>query len=122
VIGYTPPKADIKRKPGGRVIAYAAYGKASHRVRHGLLNSDIRPDVFWDIAAKPGDSIEGVPVVEPVFKSLREDDIVLVLLKDNVIAEKVSRELLRKLSPGHIFSLYSVLDYLSEYFYGGINA
>jgi glycosyltransferase involved in cell wall biosynthesis len=119
LIGYDPPSINIKRMATGRIIAYAAYGKAACRVLYGLLNSNIRPDVFWDIAAKPNDSIDGIPVITPDFASLREADIVLVLLKDNIIAEKVGEILRLGLSSNHIFPLYGVMDYLCEYFYGG---
>jgi hypothetical protein len=119
LIGYAPPRVNVKRIAGGRLIAYAAYGKAARRVLYGLLNSDIRPDVFWDNAAKPGESIDGISVVPPDFMGLRESDIVLVLLKDNVIAKEVGEELLHKVAPDHIISFYSVMDYLCEYFYGG---
>jgi hypothetical protein len=117
VIGYNPPKTDIERKSGGRIIAYAAYGKALHQIRHGLLRSDIRPDVFWDIAAKPGDSIDGIPVIEPDFESLSPNDTCLVLLKDTLLAETVLNGFASKLLEENVWLYYEVLDYLSQYFY-----
>jgi hypothetical protein len=118
VIGYTPNQINIKRKPGGRVIAYAAYGKASRQIRHGLLRSDIRPDVFWDIAAKPGDNVEGIPITLPDFEGLHPQDICLVLLKDALIFRNVLNELASRLPSESVWLYYEVVDHLAAYYYG----
>jgi glycosyltransferase involved in cell wall biosynthesis len=121
IIGYKPPETEIKRKPGGRIIAYAAFGKAAKYVRHGLLRSNIRPDVFWDIAAKPGDAIDGIPVTGPCFESLSHADICLVLLKDVSIIKNVLDEFADKLPRENVRLYYEIVDCLAECFYGSLN-
>ncbi len=119
VVGHAPVISRFKKKPGGRMIAYAAYGRSSRRVRYGLVRSDIRPDVFWDSAAKPGDSIDGVPVKPPDFKSLLPLDCILVLLRDVTIISHVSAEIGGRLPEKNVFQFYEVMDHLAEFFYGG---
>ena len=82
----------IKRKKNGRIIAYAAFGRAAMRVKSELLNSDIRPDVYWDIAAVEGDMIANIPVVKPDFESLNCEDTVLLLLKSKVLIDEVNSQ------------------------------
>lgn len=80
LIGYPAKEIEIKKKDNGRIIAYAAYGKKLNSIINGLLNSDIRPDVFWDILAKPDDQIDGIPVARPLFESLTQNDTILLFL------------------------------------------
>jgi hypothetical protein len=116
-IGYKP-RRDIKRKHGGRVIAYAAFGIAAKSLLNALLHSGIRPDVFWDIAAKSGDNIDGIPVTPPDFDSLQENDIVLILLIKATIAKDVGKRLACKLPGGNLYYYYDIMDHLAEYLYG----
>jgi hypothetical protein len=117
LIGYPNRDININRESGGRVIAYSAFGSASSRIRRGLLNSDIRPDVFWDIAAKSGDNIEGVPVHTPAFNSLTENDTVIILLLKIDIAKSVTEYLRQIPSVPNIWYYFDVLDYLARYFF-----
>ncbi|MDR3310417.1 MAG: glycosyltransferase family 2 protein [Oscillospiraceae bacterium] len=108
---------DITRQnPTGRIIAYAAYSKAASGICKGLLNSNIRPDVFWDIAAKENDDIDSVPIQYPDFDSLTQDDTVLLLLRDAHIATEVADKL-ASTNAGHIYRFFDVLDYLAKFYF-----
>jgi len=109
--------ACIQRMGNGRVVAYAGYSRAAKRVEKGLLNSDIRPDVFWDIRAEDGDSIRGVPVTRPDFGSLSSYDTVLVLLWNNIIADTVTNQIKTESDCGQIWYYDEILDYLVRYYY-----
>lgn len=117
VIGYPTGRVNISRRSGGRIIAYAAFGAASSHIRSALVRSDICPDVFWDIAAKPGDHVSGVPVTQPAFKSLGANDTVLVLLQNILTARQVKAELVQTAAADNIWYYYDVLDYLADYYF-----
>ncbi len=108
----------IARKESGRIIACAAYGRAARFISTGLLNADIRPDVFWDAAAKEGDEIGGVPVMKPDFENLGADDVVLILLF-SYTAKHYDDRLRAVEARDNIWYYYDVLDHLAEYYYGG---
>lgn len=118
MIGYTPHPALLERMQNGRIIAYGAFGIRAKSVMQGLLNSPLRPIVFWDISAKDNDSIEGIPVVKPDFSDLNANDVVLLLLTKNGVVMEVYEKL--RLTPARdtIFNFYDVLDYLAAYYYG----
>ncbi len=115
-LGHTAPYTDIARNGNGRIIAYAAYGLAALQIKTGLLNSNICPDVFWDIAAD-GDSIKGIPVVKPDFMTLGADDVVLILLMGHS-AKDIYERVLATPACDNVWFFYEILDYLAEYYYG----
>jgi len=108
----------IERTAGGRVIAYSAFGKASQQIKAALLCSDIRPDVYWDIQAYPGDSINGIPVAQPDFDSLCSHDTVLLLLKDKSIIATVTQQIGSALSQTDTKPIGAVQNHLELYHLG----
>ncbi len=118
VLNYRPKTLDIKRT--GRIIAYSAYGKGLYGLKNALLTSNLRPDVFWDKAAKPNDRIDGISVEVPQFNTLTKNDTVLVLLKlKSHIIEVVNAI---KNSQAKVYYYYDIMDYLVEYHFGGKDA
>ena len=117
MIGYASRYLPIKRKGTGKIIAYAAFGRASGKIKCGLINSNICPDVFWDIAAKDDDYIDGIPVIKPDFRSLDSDDIILILLVDIKIAKTVAEQFQATCVGNNIFFFYDVADYLVNYYF-----
>ena len=114
LIGYVPKTNEIES--GGRLIAYAAYGKAALRVRAMLLDSNIRPDVFWDINAGDGDAIDNIPVLKPGFNSLCSDDTVMILLKSPEICSSVLKQLESMEICDNVWCFINVQDYLVRYY------
>jgi len=117
IIGYVPQSVGITRHPGGRIIAYAAFGSAASSVRSGLINSDIRPDIFYDAAATPGIHIDGIPVILPDFSDLHSHDTILILLKSRQISKVVNESLQDSPAHANVWCYYDVLDYLVDYYY-----
>jgi len=107
----------IVRKGSGRIIAYAGFSRAAKRMETGLINSDIRPDVYWDIKAKSGDIIRGIPIVQPDFKSLSNEDIVMILVWDNLITNIVTEQIKKASDCRDIVYYDEVLDYLTGCYY-----
>jgi len=110
-------RKSISRIENGRLIAYAAFGHAAKRVETGLLNSDLCPDIYWDIKAGKEDFIKGIPVVCPDYDSLKIDDTILMLLFDNSIARAVTRQVEGAPQYGNIWYFNDILDYLVGYYY-----
>jgi hypothetical protein len=118
ILDYCPKALDIKRN--GRIIAYSAYGKGLYGLKAALLGSDLRPDVFWDKAAKPNDCIDDISVEVPQFDTLTKNDTVLVLLKLNSHIVVVVNAI--KDSQAKTYYYFDVMDYLVEYHFGGNDA
>ena len=110
-------KINEGRSKEGRVIAYAAYGNASTELRNGLINSDIRPDVFWDVAATHNDTVDGIPVLVPDFASLTENDSVLMLLKRRSLVNDVVKTLNKTMAKDSVWTYENVIDYLMDYYF-----
>ncbi len=92
-----------------RIIAYAAYGKAAQSLAPELAASDIRPDVFWDKNAKHADTIDGIPILEPDFNTLTENDSVFVLLKRKDLIEEVTANIAPTPARNNIFYYTDVM-------------
>lgn len=117
ILGFLPKKVAIRHKPGGRIIACAALGTAAGYIMSGLLASDIRPDIFWDAAAMPGDQIDGIPVMKPYYSELGAKDTVLALMKNVKYAQEV-KDTVENLNVGcDIWFFYDILDYLADFFF-----
>ena len=112
LIGISPQKWN--RKENGRMIAYAAFGKAARRVKTLLLESAIKPDVFWDKEAYVGDTIGGVPVVKPDFGSLMPDDTVLILLTSQTLVKEISDQIAAVSVSSEVWYFDDVQEYLAK--------
>jgi glycosyltransferase involved in cell wall biosynthesis len=119
LIGHVPKRKAVN--PNGRVIAYAAYGKAAMGARDMLLESDIRPYIFWDKSACIGDTIDGISIETPDFESLSSDDTVLLLLKSSAIIRTVLKQVKASGVRCNIWFLNDVRDYLVRNQDGGLN-
>ena len=121
LVRYNPKRIKIERKNQGRIIAYAAFGRVAQGIKVGLLNSSICPDVYWDIDTSKEchvNGIDGVPVVSPDFKDLKEDDTILLLLKNTVYIDKVCKRINATPARNNVWYYSQVLDYLANYYYG----
>jgi glycosyltransferase involved in cell wall biosynthesis len=114
VIGYRPKHAGISRKPGGRIVGYAAYSETARKAMPMLAGTELRPDVLWDIAAKPGAEAFGIPVAYPDFDALRSNDTVLVLLTKAVVVKEVSDRLNASRAAANVCCYYDLIDHLAH--------
>ncbi len=105
--------AGKKTAPDGRIIAYAAFGRAAARILPLLLKSDLRPHIFWDIQACRDSEIDGIPVVPPRFDSLTAGDTMLILLRSRPIIEDVEEQLTAAAASPDIWHFDDVQEYLA---------
>jgi hypothetical protein len=99
----------IQRKPGGRVIGYAAGSKTAKSLLPFLWGTELRPDLLWDAAAGSGSEIMGMMIEQPDFDCLTVYDVVLVLLRNRQTAVEVIAILESTKAAGNIY-YYDVLD------------
>jgi hypothetical protein len=99
---------------GGRIIGYAALGRAAKGLLPAVLDSPLRPDLLWDAAAKEYSQHSGIKITKPDFDNLTGTDIVLVFLKKASVAEEVSNLLEATAAKGNIYYYYDVIDYLAK--------
>jgi glycosyltransferase involved in cell wall biosynthesis len=109
----------IDRSNEGRIIAYPALSRAAKRIETGLLSSDIRPNVFWDIRAENGGNIGGIPICKPSFEELTSSDVVLVLLRNKTIIDDVMHHLEAAQAQCDMLYFNDILDYLVGFYYDG---
>jgi len=116
IVGYKFPI--LQKKNIRKLIAYAAFGTAAKSVKSSLLTSDLRPDVYWDIDAHDGDSVNGIPVVKPDFNNLTPNDTILMLLKSAPLIKTVTEQLKNAQPNITIWFLKDVQDYLTRFHLG----
>jgi glycosyltransferase involved in cell wall biosynthesis len=121
IIGYKNIET-IERKPGGRIIGYAALGRAAKILLTEVFDTTLSPDTLWDVAANANSEFSGMKVTKPDFASLTGNDIVLVFLKDPQIAETVSYQLESTDTKGNIYYYYDILDYVARLMFPKISA
>lgn len=108
------------RRPGGRIIAYGAFGLTAKQLLPALLNTPLKPDLLWDMAYDGSQNpICGLPVTRPDFAVLDAKDIVLVLIKKEFYAKDVYISLEHS-NVGLCFYYYDVADYLAAYYFSEI--
>ena len=117
LIGYVPCPIRITRRGRGRIIAYAAFGRAARGIETGLCNSGVRPDVYWDINARESSEIDGIPVIKPEFDSLCGDDTLLLLLKNPAIISDVIQQLKAAPALANYWHYDDVADFLTEHYF-----
>ena len=121
IIGNKPIINTIKQNSNGRIIAYAALTQKAKYELLCILNSDIRPNLLWDAAAKDNSEVNGIKVTKPDIGSLTEKDTVLVFLQDKNIAMSLSDELEATKAKGNIYYYYDILDYVSQLMFPTVN-
>jgi hypothetical protein len=115
-IRHSPIKEVFATLCNKRIICYGALGYEAMQLLPALLETEMKPDVLWDVAAEPASSICGITVVKPVFSTLSKDDVLIILPNTPSILEQIST-LLEEAGVLYIINNNDIVQYLGEWYY-----
>ncbi|SCY98114.1 Glycosyltransferase involved in cell wall bisynthesis [Paenibacillus polysaccharolyticus] len=85
LINYVSERTDVLssiRNNQGRLVGYGA-GRVAKRILPDFMSYDLIPDEIWDIKAGLGELFYEVPLKQPDFDSLTEQDTIIMLMYSN---------------------------------------
>ena len=110
-----PIKQVLEPVVNGRVICYGALGKTAKQLIPPLFETNLKPDVLWDLAAN-GERINDISVKAPDFSDLTPDDIAIIVPINSSVRAQAG-PYLAKAGVKHIVSHNELVQYLGQCHY-----